>query len=525
MKHPFRHSGLLLFCLLGIALRLSAQNGFIRSIPLNPFHADVQPVPATGGYLLASRFYDSIVPTMVFMELDSACRTQAIHGYASTSELELIQMIPLTGGNFAGVGGGTDSLGSAAFSLLVSAQGQVSQARLLQRAYFSGWWDGTAMPDGGFVAVGTMNDFQEDYSLIARFNAQGDTLWTRIIHIAGELLEFTGVTAVPGGDLMVVGNYYDGQSNANDAMLVRFSPAGDLRWARRCPTNRSMYASDILASGTKLFVSINTENLSSGDYSSGMVAFDTAATASWATELGGFADAGTRTLRLTPSGNPLLLGYYDTSVGYNAHLAALDGSTGGLLWARGYDLNGEADLLQALPLSGGRYLLLAEEYASSDPIHLIATMQDGIVPGPCNSVVPNFQPTPLTFTTVPLAVTVQRGMSVNTPVLTPVVPVVDNILNCEPVAVDPARAQVPVQVLPHPMQTSARVVLPADLDWTGAVIQVTDMGGRSVDMAATPTREGFELHRNGLPAGLYAYQVLQGGLRVAAGKLVLQDGF
>jgi hypothetical protein len=528
MLHSSRCSSVLvaLLMLLGLPALLPAQNGFIRSIPLNPFNADVQPIPATGGYLLASRFYDSIVPTMVFMELDAFGRTLAVHGHPSIPELEIISLEPLAGGNYVGVGVGTDAVGDGALSLLVNAQGQVSQPRQLTYNGYFYWYEAVAMPDSGFVAIGQGSIvLDDDYATIARFDRNGDTLWTRMISRTGESFEFSGVNLLPGGDLMAVGNLFDPVSNKSEVILVRLSPNGGIRWAKRWSTSNGLYAVDLKRVGTKLFTALNTEDATGNVYNMGMAAMDTAGNVAWATNLGGYADAGTAHLSLSANGQPLLLGYHETSVGYNASMAALDASTGNLLWARGYDLNGEADLFQALPLSGGRYFLLAEEYSSADPIHIIETMQDGMIPGPCASLTPAFQPAPLTITTLPLTVSVRAGMSVTVPVLGTSSPVVDNILNCEPVAVDPARAQVPVQVLPHPMQTSARAVLPADFDRAGALIQVTDLHGRAVDMLATRTDDGFELHRNGLAAGLYAYQILQGGRRVAAGKLVLQDGF
>jgi hypothetical protein len=44
-----------------------------------------------------------------------------------------------------------------------------------------------------------------------------------------------------------------------------------------------------------------------------------------------------------------------------------------------------------------------------------------------------------------------------------------------------------------------------------------------VDIQATALGDGFQLSRAGLANGLYSYQVLQAGQRVASGKLWIAD--
>lgn len=524
MIRPLLLSRLLLLSLVFVCTHaaLVAQSAYVRSLALNPFHADVQPIPATGGYLLASRIYVGFTPTMIFMELDSFSRTQATYGYTSLEELEVMSLIPLAGGNYAGIGGGADSSGTSALTLLVDAQGQVSQVRLYNRGGHSRWGDGVGLPDSGFVAVGSDYDLFSESAIIARFDAQGDTLWYRTLTSPNSSLEFEGVTLLPDGDLMVIGSYYNDTLPGSDGFLTRFSPNGTLRWSRRIPTTSSTFASDIVLSGNKLFVSINTEDSSSGYYNIGVAAFDTAANGIWATMLRGYNDGASRTLTLTATGDPLLLGHYDTLSGYNASLAAFS-STGSLLWAKGYDLHGEAEMLNVHALSGGRYLLVAEEYTSNEPLHLIQTLADGLMPGPCNSVTPSYQPSPLTFTAVPLPVNLQGGTILVSPVIATSNPTIDNLLNCDAVAIDPGKALLPAQLVPHPMREGARLVLPVGIRPEGATLQVMDMGGRMVDMSPQMTADGFELQRNGLAAGLYAYQIFQDGVRVVAGKLVLVD--
>ena len=509
--------GLVLLCLPAL---LPAQ-GFIRSIAMNPFNADIQPLPATGGYLLASRIYDGSTPTMVFMELDSFCRTQATYGLATTEELEVLKLVPLSTGNFAALGSGSDTSGAIALSYLVNAQGNPSNLLIASAGLVDYWVDGVGLPGGGFVAVGSGFDSQNGYSLLAGFDALGDTTWTRKLTISNEFIEMLAVDLLPGGDLIACGSYNDGQSQRSDIVLARFTAAGGLTWIKRYPANTSIYPTDITLSGTKVFVAGSTEDTANSVYHMGLAAFDTAGNLIWGTELGGYDDAGASRVVIDATGDPLLLGYHDTLSFYNATIASIN-NVGSLQWARSYDLHGEAYPLTALPLSNDRYLLMVEESSSSEPIHLIETGPDGIIFGPCNSLVPAFTTVPMTMTAVPLAPVITSGMTLTTAMISPTQPTIDNLLDCEPVAVAPSKDLLPAQIVPHPMHTSARLILPLGFDTEGATLQVTDLAGRTVDLTAQRSTDGFALQRNGLPAGLYGYQVLQGGKLVASGKLVLE---
>lgn len=522
MSHSLKFSksliwGLVLLCLPAL---LPAQ-GFIRSIAMNPYNADIQPIPATGGYLLASRIYDGATPTMVFMELDSFCRTQATYGLATAEELEVLKLVPLTTGNFVALGTGADTVGSRALSYLVNAQGNPGNLLIASSGIVTYWVDGVGLPGGGFVAVGSSFDFAGSYSIVAGFDALGDTLWTRKVSIANEFLDAAAIDLLPGGDLIVCGSYNNGLTARTDIVLLRFTPSGTLRWAKRYAGNTSNYPSDITTSGSKVYVAVSTTDTVTSTYGMGVAAFDTAGNPTWGTELGGYLDAGSSRVIADASGNPLLLGYHDTLAAYNATMASLS-NTGALQWARSYDLHGEAFPLTGLPLSGDRYLLLVEESTSTEPIHLIQTAADGLVNGPCNSLVPAFTTAAMTMTGAAFSPVLGSGMSLTTVILSPTNPTIDNLLNCEPVGIASGKDLLPAQIVPHPMHTSARLVLPLDFDTEGATLQVTDMAGRQVALTAERDADGFTLQRNGLAAGLYGYQVLQGGRLVASGKLVLE---
>jgi hypothetical protein len=107
--------------------------------------------------------------------------------------------------------------------------------------------------------------------------------------------------------------------------------------------------------------------------------------------------------------------------------------------------------------------------------------------------------------------------------VTPTKIAVSNYADCTPIAAEQARATFAVRVLPQPMRSSARILLAEGSLADDAQLHITDLSGRSLALPATRLHDGWEIQRGGLPAGIYAYQVLQDGQRIASGKLWVAD--
>jgi hypothetical protein len=77
-------------------------------------------------------------------------------------------------------------------------------------------------PESGFYAIG----YTYRYSgFLAKFNAQGDTLWTRMIDYPGSYTRGHAVVELPNGEVVTgCSNFY----TDNDPDLQRWSPDGDL---------------------------------------------------------------------------------------------------------------------------------------------------------------------------------------------------------------------------------------------------------------------------------------------------------
>jgi hypothetical protein len=130
----------------------------------------------------------------------------------------------------------------------------------------------------------------------------------------------------------------------------------------------------------------------------------------------------------------------------------------------------------------------------------------------------------ITMTTSPFQPTVTRGMPVAAYTVTSSPLPLSNLVQCLATsAVTPRLTSQPVRVLPQPMRTSARILLPEGTLTDDVQLLLHDRLGRRIALPATRLPDGFELQRGGIAPGLYTYQVLQGGQRIAGGKLWVVD--
>jgi hypothetical protein len=98
--------------------------------------------------------------------------------------------------------------------------------------------------DGGFIGVGTQNEgppvvlpsglhtFTD--MILTKLDAGGAVEWTRTFGLSEEDDSGHDVTTAPGGDFLLVGEAgKPGDPSRSDAVVVRVSPSGELRWDLR----------------------------------------------------------------------------------------------------------------------------------------------------------------------------------------------------------------------------------------------------------------------------------------------------
>lgn len=108
----------------------------------------------------------------------------------------------------------------------------------------------------GFVLVGISYGpgAEDGDALVARTNAVGDTLWTRLIGGSGND-EALGVDIDPTGNILVSGRM-DAMSDDEDAFVSKLSPEGDLLWTTRFGGDSADYVSCTVPSGDGGYVTV-----------------------------------------------------------------------------------------------------------------------------------------------------------------------------------------------------------------------------------------------------------------------------
>jgi hypothetical protein len=527
----------LLTCLLLLLGRGTApgQLNAHRAIELTPEGRAIAPLPATGGYMLAAQIFS---PTdfnyrLAIVRLDSNLQTVGIRRVGISRSLSVSRLIRLASGSYLGIGNSLDTnFQSLGLRLHIDSQGMPSVPHLHNIAgletYLS---DAVALPDSGYVIAGFGTDsLPSSINYLARMDAQGDTAWTLQLRSttptrAGRF-GLTALARLPGGDLILAGSIWRDTVLQLDPAVFRIRPDGSVRWARQYPTPLiALTASVLTMNGDSILLVATAYDTSSSTGPHTMVmALDSAGQALWARHYTAPWPLSPSTITLDGQGSPLVLGTYDED-NYSAWMAMRLDPLGQPQWAHTYSVDRNGALLDALPGPGGMLLYgLGPLPNTGLGTHFLYTDAQGQRPQACPA--DSFTVSTALVPVQTLALTgysLRRGdtlIPINLPGSSYSLP---NQLICAATSADLASEGIAATLYPHPMQQTAILALPNTQRKAGTVLSIVDIRGRRVDMLPTIAPEGFELHRNGLPAGIYAYQILQNGQRVASGKLVLAD--
>jgi hypothetical protein len=477
--------------------------------------------PATGGHLLVGRDARTYQPA--FVRLDAAGQTvSSLVLDPGNVSIGITDLTRLAGGGYALSGYGSD-ITSRGLTMLLDSSGQPLLSSLYLSGQLSEWLAMSATADGGVVVVGNGYDNNfVSYGIVAKLDAQMDTVWTRVLPRGSGSLTLKRVAVLPSGNLILVGERADiGNTNYRLA-VTKLTAAGDLVWSNQYTIGGGwwQYIRDLQYDGqNRLFMtSLIRQSGAIGSLFSRTV-LDTAGNFIRMDSLSGGSDPELRGVGLGQGGEFLLAGtLFDgnsNQVGFNLAISAADS----LLWANSFEINGAGILFQVLPASNGGYWWTATDFAQSYLLHSDA---QGAVADSCGTSPLAIQVGPLSCTTTVSTQGLLAGLDVSTfiPSTSPLT--VFNQLGCLLTGLpNPALDQRPL-VYPQPMHTSARIRLQeGGLD--GLQLLLHDLGGKTIFPPVTATSEGLEFQRGGLPAGLYSYQVLHAGQRIASGKLLVAD--
>ena len=227
-------------------------------------------------------------------------------------------------------------------------QGKVEWARIIGETNSEGISAMSLTNDGGLVAIGSFSSDVIDLgngirlqnkgssdAMIIKYSSIGETEWAHSIGgTSGE--DFTSVTTCSDGSYVVGGNFYGknldvtdsikfeniSQSGFSDAMLIRYSAAGELEWTQKLGAWRNDNITDILArddGGYIICISSEGTSLAIGkdktinfDIYNGslMIKFSSSNEIEWSQEISGKGSDYINSISETSDGGFVIGGYF-----------------------------------------------------------------------------------------------------------------------------------------------------------------------------------------------------------------------
>lgn len=510
--------------LLALSLPALAQPTAVRSLGFLTNPITIEPHPASGGFLIVGQIETPTVYPSVVLQVDANGQTVSSNRIDVNYDLYIENMKLLRNGRYAIVGTGSDPNEYYGYLQFLDSSGVPSQATITDRDGYCEWLNVAPTADGGCIVIGDAEDnFALNVGMIARFDAQMDTTWTRVLSMPNLPMALTSAVELPNGDIFAGGLQTDITFTNLDFVLLKFTAAGDLVWSKKYiitgPLStfpRNMFVDSL----GHLYLGGLLEDPNTFKTTFGVFSLDTAGTFLWGKSLAGISSAESYGMGQGPGGELLISGSTADINFDDIGIHAAFSPSGNLLWSSLFDFGGGFLELGDMAAYPGGYLWTGTD---NNAALLIQTDAQGGLASNCGAQPSPYSASPLSMTVTPLSMTVRAGLEISTISSSHSPATLTNQLQCMSTAIDPGRAPLSARVTPQPMHTSARILLPEGT-WDEAMqLLIHDMGGRAISLPATRLADGFEIERGGLPAGLYGYQVLQGGTRIASGKLWIAD--
>jgi outer membrane protein assembly factor BamB len=522
-------------CLLNLASSAFAQNSFVQSYHAQNIAPALASMPGTGGYLMAAKMYaPGGADELHFLRLDANGAPQGNYTLSSTTnQIFPAKMLPLTSGGFVMAGYMTDPTFNKGLLVRLDPNGTVNALRTYELNTPIGGLEWTGLiphPDSGFAAVGNglMNltpPQQAAAGILARLDNQGDTLWTRFYGFENYFTTFRSGLRLAQGDYLVVGHTSESSPLPgiyNQLLLQRVSPAGDLLWTKTyaLPDRGLVPTAIATRNDGRVYVSAVVDNGFSEPNSACLFAIDTAGTLIWANEYLNVAKNYALDLALSPLGYAVMVGASSDGT-FVAGMSICVDDLGAVRYTHEYR---DVDLcFSILPTADGGYLMSGRDLFLDPLLYVQKTGPQGELYGACAA-----SPLPISSLSLPITTflvnqRVGSGCILGTAVFGTPSDTVSNWSLCNAVAVAPAQEKGIATVAPQPMHSVAQILLPSGRMNGLTSLLLHDLHGRVLTCPVTRLQNGFEVQRGDLSAGIYAYQVLQSGQRIASGKLWIAD--
>lgn len=517
-------------CLAGAFLLLSntalfSQTTYERQLGLASDQAVLATDPATGGFLVVGDSLTATGKVACVMRLDAAGQTLGAHTLdLGVPHLQPEDLVVLADGRFglAGtvVGGGND----LAFLGILNANGQLVAEEAMASGSGATWQKIAPTADQGLVVTGrTQLATSRTGGLIARYNSQLDTVWTRTISLADHNITLASAAELPSGDLVVGGFSKQSQGGNQRAFLMRFTAAGGLVWLKQFYTSAYEVAAMAYDGADHIYLAGRAVAgvAYSWDHMS-LMALDTTGDILWGKTLLDFNTATVSGLHIGAGNSVLLYGHNADSLNDQNGVVAAFSPSGDLLWTNVADEGATtAHVVDVARHPSGGYLWMTQGQHGTK---LLKVTNQGSLSQSCGlqSAVAGSDVFAPTLT--PLQqLDISAGLATSPITASSTACALRNELLCLFVGIDPAQARPTASVHPQPMYSTGHIRMPDVRLGKDAQLLCYNSSGIPVPLAAMREADGFVVERGTLSAGLYFFHVVERGRRVASGKLLVQD--
>ena len=223
--------------------------------------------------------------------------------------------------------------------------------------------------DGGFILAGrTFNTGTVQDSWIIRMDANGDSIWTRVLNGPGNDY-IRSIKETADGGFIATGFYFSTTVGASDIWLIRTNAVGDTLWTKIYNGPYYSYSFDygkdvIQTPDGGFLVAARINGLPNTTNSNiWLLRTDSNGDTLWTKEFGGLGIEEATSLQQTEDGDFIIAGYtYDGTTSIDAWLIKTD-SNGDTLWTKVYGDSSNDQFRSVSVTSDGGYVIVG--YSSS----------------------------------------------------------------------------------------------------------------------------------------------------------------
>ena len=525
---PQKHLFSFLLCLLFCSPTLWGQTHFSRSIGLPYYDALLSPPLDDGSlFVVGEELQGTTTTELVVLHIDSLGQALASWQLGTqqppTKHLKAQAITQLADGQTVLAGRAITGQVMSAWVGILNGNGQGTNAHEVLFQKGAEWMDMAAMADSGLVVSGQgFLPNAQSATLVARYDKNLKLTWVKALSIPNQYLYLRYITPLPGDNLALAGVLNKGGGVVEHA-LARMDGAGNIQWAKSypAPVATTLTVEAIRYDGQdKLYLSGSLYR-HNWQYQMFLFAIDTAGNHVWGRNTEASYSAEHRNMVADQSGNWILHGL-SNEIFYWDGMSVAFSPSGNLLWARKTDniVPGNEVVADMVRYPDGGYVWLIDEFSTK---RIIRTDGQGLMSLPCGPVPMGLAVSSLNLIGAPITITSVSGANNGSFELSSTRIADSNWSNCTPIGSEAARPAIAATILPQPLRSAARILLSEGSLADDAQLHITDLSGRHLALPVTRLPDGWEIQRGGLPAGIYAFQILQGGQRIASGKLWVAD--